>query len=86
MERLRLKEAFAYAQDCGIKINRTEVAQKLWPDSSVSTRRSNLCNLESGVTTRVKVDWVVWLTHYCGCTADMLFGLEPFPNIKNKLD
>lgn len=84
MNRLRLKEAFAYAKDCGKKINRNEISLALWPSSSKSARAHNLCNLEGGTTDRVKVEWVVYLTEYCGCSSDMLFGLEPFPNVWDK--
>ena len=83
--RLRLKEAFAYAADNGKKINRGEIAATLWPDSSQNARVHNLCNLENGYTDRVKVDWVVFLSKYCGCTADKLFGLTSFPNIHGEL-
>lgn len=84
MERFRLKEALAYAADCGKKINRMEIARILWPDGTENSIRHNLSNLENGHTSKIRVSWVIYLCDYCQCTADMLFGLEPFPNIINK--
>lgn len=81
MERLRVKEAIAHAGDCGRKTSRIEIARMLWPNRNESAQRHNMCNLESGRTTRVEVGWIRQLSDYFGCTADMLVGNEPFPNI-----
>ena len=80
--RFRIKEAFANASDNGIKVSRLELAERLWPGRTEDTLRSNLSNLENGHTRRVEVDWIWIITDALGCTADMLFGLEPFHNIK----
>lgn len=80
--RFRLKEAIANAADNGIKVSRLELAKKLWPGRTEDTLRSNLSNLENGHTRRVEVEWIWTLTEILGCTSDMLFGLEPFHNIK----
>lgn len=82
--RFKLKEAIINAQDNGKKVSRIELAKKLWPKRTEDTLRSNLSNLECGHTHRVEVKWVRILTKELGCTSDMLFGLEPFPNAKTQ--
>lgn len=82
-QRFRLKEAMAYAADCGKRYKACEIADILWPDSTPNCKAHNMSNLINGKTARVDIRWVGILTELLDCTSDMLFGLQPFPNVPN---
>lgn len=74
---LRIEEALARENARRQKkIKKTELAQYLWPDSSISAARVNLWNLLAGKTQRVEPEIIISLCMALGCTADFLLGMD----------
>lgn len=73
---LKINEALAYATAHGRKINKEELAAKLFPEASKMTQYYNIQHLISGRTKRVKPETVVTICKETGVSADFLFGLE----------
>lgn len=75
MQVLRIEEAIARAKRVGNPIQKTAIAEQLWPDRTAFSQRVNMTNLLSGRTTRIKPEWVPILCQMLNCSADFLFGL-----------
>lgn len=74
--RLKLKEAIARAEMRGGNVKKSEIASRLWPDSSQKTQTVNMGNLYRGTTKTVSPEWVVILCEMLDCSANFLFGME----------
>lgn len=79
MEKLRLKEAILFAKSQGKAVNKLDLAKALWPDSSDSTARANLCNLEACRCKKIDMEHVSILCKALGVSSDYLFGLTENP-------
>lgn len=73
---LRIIEALAYAQVHGKKINKGELAEKLFPETNKACQYQKLQHLISGRTLRVKPETVVIICKETGVSADYIFGLK----------
>lgn len=76
MSTLKIKEALAFATANGKKINKGELAARLFPEASKACQYQKLQHLIAGRTQRVKPETVVILCRECGVSADYLFGIE----------
>lgn len=76
MANLKINEAIAFATMNGKKINKTEIAARLWPKSSLLTRRQNMTNLCSGNTCKVNPKWIKIICKMTGCDANFLFNVK----------
>lgn len=78
MRKFNVKGAIERAKENGIKINKTELAKRLWSSSSQQTQRANMTNLVNGSTTSIKVEWIEIICQVCQCTPNYLFGYEQY--------
>ena len=76
MATLKIQEALAFATANGKKINKGELAAKLFPEANKACQYQKLQHLISGRTIRIKPETVVILCQECGVSADYLFGIE----------
>lgn len=76
MSALKINEALAYATANGKKINKGELAAKLFPEASKACQYQKLQHLLSGRTLRIKPETVVIICQETGVSADYLFGLK----------
>lgn len=73
---LRIKEAITAAKTAGRKITKKQLAQRIWPDSSVHVAQINMSNLCMGRTKYVPPQWIKIICEECGCSADFLLGID----------
>ena len=73
---IRVNEAIALARKQGNKVNKTAIAERLWPGTKPSTRRVNMTNLVKGKTAGVRPEWLVIISEMTGCSLDFLLGKE----------
>lgn len=76
MAAIKINEALAYATAHGRKINKVELAAKLFPEASRPCQYQKLQHLLSGRTIRIKPETVVIICRETGVSADYLFGLS----------
>lgn len=76
MATLKINEALAYATAHGKKINKGELAAKLFPEANKACQYQKLQHLIAGRRVRIKPETVVILCQETGVSADFLFGLE----------
>lgn len=76
MAAIKINEALAYATAHGKKINKGELAAKLFPEVNKACQYQKLQNLLSGRTARVNPETVVIICNETGVSADFLFGLK----------
>lgn len=75
-DRIFLNEAIAFAVANGKRINKTILADKLWPGSDQRCKRANISHLSTGKTSRISRKMVLIICEECGVTADFLFGIK----------
>lgn len=76
MSTLKINEALAYATAHGKKINKVELAARIFPEANKACQYQKLQHLLSGRTARVKPETVVIICNETGVSADFLFGLK----------
>ena len=75
MTRLKIDEAIAQAMLNGKKLKKIDIAAKLWPNSSIPTRRQNMANLCTGKTEKITTEMVAIICEMTGVDANFLLGL-----------
>lgn len=78
MSKLNLNEAVKYANR-ERRVKKYELAQVLWPNSSVETAHTNFSNLANGKSKKIDIDAVPVLCRELGVSADFLFKLTNYP-------
>lgn len=79
MRELRVREAINIAKANGIKVKKGELACVLWPNSTASGAKCNLCNMEANKMKKITIEQVSLLCNILGVSADFLFGLTDNP-------
>lgn len=73
---IRIDEALARAKREGRVVLKSDLAAKMWPQSTELTQRVNMTNLCSGRTTKISPEWVCIICTELSVSADFLFGLS----------
>lgn len=73
---LQINEAFEKAKSKGMKVQKKELAEKLWPGRKQVTQQVNMSSLCNGRTTNVTIEMVHVICGYLKCSADFLFNLK----------
>lgn len=55
---------------------RRELSELLWVNSTKLSRIANICNLLSGKTSVIPIEWVGIICEKLDCTPDFLFGFN----------
>lgn len=76
MERLKIKEALAYAIAQGKQIDKKELSEKLFPDCKKQCRYLKMLALIEGRVKRVNPEHIITICEETGVSAGFLFGLE----------
>lgn len=71
---LRIDEAIKEARSRGLKVQKQDIAARLWPESSKNTQKVNMTNLCAGYTERVLPEWINTICEMTGVSADFLVG------------
>lgn len=74
--KLRVNEAIARAQTAGIKVNKKEVAARLWVGRTAVAQQCNMTNLCNGKTKQIRPEWILVICEMCNCTPNYLLGYE----------
>lgn len=72
----RITDAFVIAVAKGKKVQKKQLAEKLWPDASQVSRSINVSRLFSGKTQKIDPAWVPIICAELDCTPGFLFGME----------
>lgn len=72
---LRIDDAIARARRNGLKVQKKDIAAKLWPNTSEAGQRVNMTNLCTGRCKRIEAEWVSIICSMLDCDANYLFGL-----------
>lgn len=76
MAKLKIDEAIAFARLNGKKLTKTNIAARIWPESSPLSRRQNMTNLCTGKTDKVNPKWVEIICEMTGCDANFLLNIK----------
>ena len=71
---MRINEAIKYANQCGRKVTKAEIAAKIWTNSSKEAQAVNMSRLCQGKATRVEDEWVRIICAMTGVDANFLFS------------
>ncbi len=78
MDTIKLREAIlTYSARIGKKVKDQDVAEMLFPDSSIEARRLNMSKLVNGETKRVDVPMIQRICKELGVDANFLFDVDP---------
>lgn len=71
----RLNDAFVIAITKGKNVTKKQIAARLWPDASETSRGINMSHLCSGKTRKIYPEWVPIICEELECTPAFLFGM-----------
>ena len=81
MRKLRIREALAFKQlNEGVRMSQDELAKKLYPTSSRTSRNLNLSKMIKGESKRIDINAVHVICEQTGVDANFLFGVKPMHN------
>lgn len=79
---IRINDALAFAMAKGTRIQKNELAAKIWPASSPEAQKVNMSNLISGKSNKINPEWVSIICEETGVDANFLFGMEPMLKVQ----
>lgn len=74
---LRIREAFLHAEMKGKKIEKRQLAAKIWPNSTQKSSEQLLQRLMNGKAETIRIDFVQIICNELGCDANFLFDIKP---------
>jgi len=77
--RLLINEAIKnYKLRTGVKVSKTYLATRLWPNTTPKHAAQNMSRLTTGKQKSVRLEWLEILSKELDCTKCQLIGEEPF--------
>lgn len=75
--KVRVKEALAYyTLKTGNRMTKTELASRLWPNSSIKSGQTVLSNYEAGRIKRIDITALRKICEICGVDANFLLNVQ----------